>query len=186
MIRNRSLPILLLGVWLGASILVDLAVTQNFQTVDRFLAAPGNPATTGQLDAIGRSQERVILRKNAAEENNWTFLNWERAELVIGVALLAILMREARSERFPLMAAVALLVMIAGEHFLLTPQITSLGRVVDDLTSSDPQYRTFWMLHGFYSGLEILKMLIIFGLAARLTFARNTVSVASQETLIHG
>ena len=80
-IQYRRLSALLLGVWLGASITsTDLAVTQNFQTIDRFLDTPGNAATSAQLNEIGRARERIVLRRNAAEENNWIFLNWERLQ----------------------------------------------------------------------------------------------------------
>lgn len=182
--RNRTLIAILLGAWLGASIVADVAVTQNFQAVDRFLANPGNAATEAQLNTIGRAPERVILRRNAAEENNWIFLNWERVEIAIAVALLALLL--AGGTRGILSGgAVLLIVLLAVEHFFLTPEITSLGRVVDNLQASDPQYKTFWMLHGFYSGLDILKMLVVGALGARITFARQP-STQPQESLIHG
>ena len=48
-IQYRRIAAILLGVWLGAGIFADLAVTQNFQTVDRFLAAPGSIGTTVEL-----------------------------------------------------------------------------------------------------------------------------------------
>ena len=53
-IQYRRLCALLLGAWLGAGILADVAVTQNFQAVDRFLQAPGSVATSVALKAIGR------------------------------------------------------------------------------------------------------------------------------------
>ena len=166
--RYRSLVAILLGAWLGASIVADIAVTQNFHAVDRFLAAPGNATTEAQLNAIGRAEERVILRRNAAEENNWIFLNWERVEIAIAVALLALLLAD-RARGMLLGGSVLLITVLAAEHFVLTPEITSLGRIVDGLQPSDPQYKTFWMLHGFYSGLDILKMLVVCALGARIS-----------------
>ena len=185
MIRNRSLILLLLGAWLGASILVDIAVTQNFQTVDRFLASPENPAASDRLNAMGQDRARLFLRRNAAEENNWIFTNWERAELGIGALLILMLAVDERRRRLALAAAALALAIVAAERLLLTPRITTLGRVIDGLTPADPRYRTFWMLHGFYSGLDILKMLLIFGLGARLASARGTAAAASQEALVH-
>ncbi len=164
--------------------MADVAVTQNFQAVDRFLAAPGNATTAAQISTIGRVQERVILRRNAAEENNWIFLNWERVEIAIGIVLLALLLAD-RASGILLGGSVLLMVVLAAEHFFLTPAITSLGRIVDSLQSSDPQYKTFWLLHGFYSGLDILKMLVAGGLAARIVLARQP-AAQPQESLIHG
>jgi hypothetical protein len=178
-IRYRSLSALLLGAWLGASVLADVAVTQNFQTVDRFLEVPGNPSTSIELNAVGRARERVILRRNAAEENNWIFLNWERIELAIGVGLFLLLLfgEKPRIGERPLKSVLALsLVMLAivfAEHFPLTPEITRLGRSVDDLPATSPEYRKFWALHGLYSGLDILKILVGFALATCLAIRRS-------------
>ena len=173
MIQYRRLCALIVGAWLGASILADVAVTQNFQAVDRFLASPGNPETSQRLNAIGRARERIILRRNAAEENNWIFLNWERVELVVGGGLFLLFLFADRPQKLAMGLTAVMFVIVAVEHFLLTPRITDLGRIVDGLQSTDPQYKTFWVLHGFYSGLDILKMLLGLGLAGRLIFRKR-------------
>jgi hypothetical protein len=171
-IQYRRLAALLLGAWLGAGILTDIAVTQNFQTVDRFLQTPGSPATSIRLNKIGRAEERVILRRNAGEENNWIFLNWERCELVLGGMLFVVLLFGARPRKFMLALCLAMLLIVAAEHFFLTAQITDLGRRVDDLPATDPETHKFWMLHGFYSGLDILKLGLGFAFAVRLGIRR--------------
>ena len=131
-----------MGFWLGAGVFADLAVTQNFTTVDRFLAT--------RTDDTARASERILLRRNAGEENNFIFANWERAELVIGLALLLIVLRSGK-----LMPGliIAMLAIVAVQHFWLSPQITELGR-------QDPVTPYFWTLHGIYSGIEILKLAI--------------------------
>ena len=174
MIQYRRLSALLLGAWLGASILTDLAVTRNFQTVDRFLDVPGSPGASIQLNEIGRARTRLVLRRNASEENNWIFLNWERLEFAIGGALFLLLLFGARPPQKSLLSvSLVLLAILAAEHFLLTPRITGLGRLVDDLPATDPEYKQFRLLHGFYSVLDISKMLIAFALATRLTIRRK-------------
>lgn len=173
MIQYRRLCALIVGAWLGASIVADVAVTQNFQAVDRFLASPGNAETSQQLNAIGRPQERVILRRNAAEENNWIFLNWERVELAIGGGLLLLFLFADRPQKLAMGLTVAIVGIVAAEHFLLTPRITGLGRIIDDLAPSDPEYKTFWVLHGFYSGMDLLKMLLALILGVRLVVRRR-------------
>lgn len=169
MIQFRRLAALLLGIWLGASVLTDIAVTQNFSTVDRFLAAPGDAATAATLNQLGRPQLRAILRRNAAEENNFLFTNFEWAELGMGFALFLILLFGDRPQKLMLGLSLAMFVIVAAERFLLTPQIVDLGRVIDTLPKTDPRYNTFWMLHGAYSGLDILKMLLGAALAFRLS-----------------
>jgi len=174
-IHFRRLCVLLLGAWFGASVVADVAVTQNFQAVDRFLASPGSDATSTQLDSIGRDRERAILRRNAAEENNWIFINWERAEFVLGAALLAVLITgHAQPRKLLLIGGAGLFAIVAAEHLLLTPRIVEMGRFVEDLPKTDDRYKTFWIFHGFYSGLDILKMVVIFLMAARLLIRHKT------------
>jgi hypothetical protein len=172
-IQYRRLTALLLGAWLGGSILTDVAVTQNFSTVDRFLKAPGNAVTSEKLNVIGRPTERLILRRNAAEESNWIFLNWERLEFVLGGGFFLLLLFGDRPQIMMLALSLVMLAIVVVQHFLLTPEITDLGRVIDDLQNTDPEYGRFWTLHGFYSALDILKMLVGFGLAVRLIVRRK-------------
>lgn len=173
MIQLRRISALLLGAWLGAGVLADVAVTQNFQTIDRFLESPGDAATSVLLNQTGRARERAILRRNAGEENNWIFLNWERVELVIGSALFLLLLSGDRPQKIMLAGAIVLLLIVAFEHFLLTPQITAMGRTVDNLPANSPEVKTFWVLHGFYSGLDILKIVLSIAMAARLVVRRK-------------
>jgi hypothetical protein len=169
-IQYRRLASLLLGVWLGASLITDFAVTQNFQTIDRFLQAPGDSGTSVQMNQIGRTIERQILRRNAGEENNWIFLNWERAELVLGSSIFILLLFGTRPQKLMIGICASMIVVVVVQHFLLSSQIAELGRLVDGLPSGDPIVRKFWTLHGVYSGLEILKLALGVFFAARLTF----------------
>ena len=173
MIHYRRLAALLLGAWLGASILTDVAVTRNFQAVDRFLETPGSVSTSSQLDELGRNRVRVILRRNAGEENNWIFENWERAEILLGTGLLLLLIFGGRPKKLMMGLCAGMLVIVLAEHFLLAPGIVDLGRRVDDLPATDPASKRFWMLHGVYSGMDILKMLLGFGLGARIAIRRK-------------
>ena len=173
MIHYRRLAALLLGAWLGASILTDVAVTRNFQAVDRFLETPGSVSTSSQLNELGRNRVRVILRRNAGEENNWIFENWERAEILLGTGLLLLLIFGGRPKKLMMGLCAGMLVIVLAEHFLLAPGIVDLGRRVDDLPATDPASKRFWMLHGVYSGMDILKMLLGFGLGARIAIRRK-------------
>ena len=163
----------MLGVWLGASVLTDVAVTQNFQTVDRFLQQPGSVSASAAVTTVGRDRERFILRRNAGEENNWIFTNWERVELALGGLLFLLLLFGEKPQRLLLALCAAMFLIVALEHFLLTPTIIDLGRKMDDLPATDPDSRKFWVLHGIYSGLDILKMLVAIAFAVRLAIRRK-------------
>jgi len=172
-IQYRRLAAIVLGIWLGAGIFADIAVTQNFATVDRFLAAPGNILSATELTKIGRDRERVLLRRNAGEENNFIFENWERTEFVIGAALIFVLAFGGRPDKLMLCVSAAMLIIVAVQRFYLTPQVTDLGRRIADLSPKDPLNATFWIFHGIYSGVEILKLVLGAGLAVRLSLAQK-------------
>jgi hypothetical protein len=173
-IQYRRLAAILLGVWLGAGIFADLAVTQNFQTVDRFLAAPGSIGTSVELNRTGRDHARLILRRNAGEENNFLFQNWERGEIILGIALLATLFFGGRPQKLMLAGALSMLLIVAVQHFFLSPEVTDMGRKLADLPDDAVLTKRFWMFHGIYSGSEILKLLVGFALAVRLCIRRKS------------
>jgi hypothetical protein len=172
-IQYRRLAAFVLGAWLGAGIFADVAVTQNFQTVDRFLAEPGSISTTVELGKLGRARLRPILRRNAGEENNVIFENWERAEILVASALLLLLLFGPRPQKLMLITAATMLVIVLAQHFYLSPETASLGRQLADLPPDDPLTKKFWTFHGIYSGSEILKLLVGFVLAARLGLRRK-------------
>ena len=168
MIQYRRIGALVLGLWLGASIAADIAVTQNFITVDRFLNGPGSARAEAQINQIGRDTERAILRRNAGEENNWIFLNWERVELIVGPLLFILLLLGAKPSRLELSLCAAMVVIVVGQHFFLDSRIADLGRRIDGLPPGNPAVSAFWTLHGIYSGLEILKLAVAVAFAISL------------------
>jgi hypothetical protein len=173
-IQFRRIAALLLGLWLGAGIFADFAVTRNFQHVEGFLAEPGSITTAVEMNKIGRWRERIIIRRYVAELNNTIFESWEWAELAIGSALFLVLAFGERPTKWLLAAPVAMLVIVAGQRFYLSPQVAELGRTLADLPPKNALTGTFWMFHGIYSGMEILKLLIGLALAVRLAIKGKT------------
>ena len=164
---------MLLGLWLGAGIVTDVTVTTNFSTVDRFLQSPGSIATSIELNKIGRDRLREILRRNAGEENNYIFENFELAELGLGAVLFFVLLFGDRPQISMLAFTAVMEVIVGVQHFFLSPQITALGRQIVGLAKSTPEYQRFWMFHGIYSGSEILKLVIGIAFFLRLVIRQK-------------
>ena len=163
----------ILGMWLGAAIFADLAVTRNFRTVDRFLVSPGSGTIAGEIEKIGPERLRPILRRNAGEENNTIFEDWESAELAIGAVLIGLLFTGGRPTPQLLWLVGLMMAIVTIQRFYLSPQVTDLGRQIADLSPKDPLNTRFWTFHGIYSGAEIAKLLLGFTAAIYLSLRRR-------------
>jgi Domain of unknown function (DUF4149) len=175
--RNRRFACLYLGLWLGAAVAIDFLVAQNFSTIDPFMSAPGNPSVTAQIKQSGQTSIRSILRRNAAEENARIFETWEWCQIGIAALLFILVLFGEKPPISALVLISAMFVIVILQHFILTPQVVSLGREVDEIPIREhlrnPTVDRFWVFHGFYSGSEILKLLLGMGLGARLMIRRT-------------
>lgn len=162
-----------LGMWLGAGIFADLAVTRNFSTVDRFLVSPGSGTIASEIEKIGPERVRPILRRNAGEENNSIFEDWESAELAIAAVLIGLLFIGGKPSPQLLSMVGLMLAIVAVQRFYLSPQVADLGRQIADLSPKDPLNQRFWTFHGIYSGTEMAKLLIGLATAVYLSLRRK-------------
>jgi hypothetical protein len=167
--HSRRLASLLIGAWLAASIFMDFAAIQNFRSVDRFLSAPGALAAE-QIKAVGgRAEARLFLRAGASETNRYLFEQWEYAQLIIGVILLAVFVYgHGDAPRVAIVLTILMLCIAAADRLLLTPEITRLGRLLDYASVPGGDPALFWRLHGIYSSLELVKLALGLGIAGVL------------------
>jgi len=148
--------------------------TQNFRSVDRLLANPAPPARQ-QVDKLGRDSARALLRYQVAEQNRFYFETWGVVENALGFLLLLILLFGSTESNLTLLLALLMLLIAVLQRFVLTPEIVILGRVIDFIPHAQPspERSHFWMLHGVYSGIEVLKWGLGFVLTAKLLFRRK-------------
>ena len=161
-------------MWLAGSVCFDLTATQNFKSVERFLADPGVVAAQ-DIHTLGHAETRVLLRHLVAEQNRFYFEQWEWVELGIGLSLLLLLVFGSRPPKLPILLTLLMLSIVLGQRAGLTPQITRLGRLLDFIppTTESAERSTFWILHGIYSGVELLKLALGLVIAGVLVIRRN-------------
>jgi hypothetical protein len=165
---------------LGSAFMIFVA-TQNFQTVDRVLAAPP-PEAAQMFQTLGADNSRLLLRYMAGEDNRLFFVAWELAEIALGIALTAILLFALRSG---LLAGLAggMVIIALFQHFRVTPEMISLGRMIDfGAGAGSAAYSQFWRLHGLYGVLEVVKLILGIVVAGFLLFGKRKAAPASQET----
>ncbi|HEX6895022.1 MAG TPA: hypothetical protein VF146_07100, partial [Bryobacteraceae bacterium] len=73
--HNQRIAAFLLGAWILGSLFMIFVATQNFK----------------MADTLGNTETHATLRDMAGRLNQVFFVNWDRAELVLGVAVAAIL-----------------------------------------------------------------------------------------------
>ena len=158
-IQARRVIIFLLGIWVGGSIMADFAAYRNFDNVDEFLQSPGSVNASVQLNTLGRDHARTLVRRYVGEDNADLLFNWERISAAAGMTLFFLMLFGDTPNRVNMGSVILMLGIVIGQHFM-TPQIADLGRQMDDLPRENSLRSTFGILHGTYSSLEIVKVLL--------------------------
>jgi hypothetical protein len=116
-------------MWLSANIFVVIAASANTWMADTILAAP-DPPLAKVVKQLGYDTVRQVMRQESAEVSRFLFFGWGWVELAIALVVLGMLL-SLKSGPVQLASGVLALLMTLAMHFLLTPQIASLGRVLD-------------------------------------------------------
>jgi hypothetical protein len=154
------LAALLLGAWLGGCLFMDTVATENFRSVDRMLAAPPAQMKARIQTLGGHDEARALLRYQASEQNRQYFSTWEGVQIGLGLLLILMLVVAGHRDRVTLWLPALMLGVALLTHFLLTPEITRLGRAMDFAPVGRPSGDStrFWVFHGIYSALELIKL----------------------------
>lgn len=163
--HHRRLAAFLLGAWIAVSLFMGYVATQNLFAIDEILGAP-RPNSGKVFEKAGVDNVKLILKWHASEQNRRYFARWEVVQMILGVVLAAILFLGTNASRLMLLGCGAMVILVGFMHWFLTPEITWSGRQMDFL-QREPGAR-FLALHGLYTGLEVLKLLIAAGLACYL------------------
>ena len=158
--RALRWAMLAMGAWLAGSVLVSVVATQNFRTVDRLLDGSKNAAFNSAVGRLGQPAARDTLRYLSSELNRLYFRLWNVAQVVLGVLVFWLISGGPASRARIVIAgmlAISLLMLV-----WLTPQVTAVGRSLDFVPREppSPSLRQFWILHGLYTSLELVQLLL--------------------------
>lgn len=139
--------------------------SKNLLDVDRILSL--SPPNGSQLiQKTGVENVRQILKWHASEQNREYFERWEVLQLLLGVVVAGVLYLGTNASRLMILGCGTMIVLVAFMHWILTPEITWIGRQNDFLAGQAGS--RFWALYGLYTVLELLKLMIGVALAAYL------------------
>lgn len=181
----RILAGILLGAWLTGTCVVAWVAAQNFFMIDRLLDEPTSAAFAAAVDKLPQGEARMTLRYLSSELNRYYFSAWGWIGIGLGFALLGISTKlespppdeDGSPRRKQLRIGFGLMTAISAALVLyLTPQIVDVGRQLDYVlpTATHAARAPFGKLHGLYSSLELLKLLIGLWMCIVLTRAGNT------------
>ena len=153
----------LLGLWIGASVLLFFVVGYSFGGMTESLELNRQLAEKVGFDPGDEAQLKTsVLWVHAGELNRAYFRYWNGAQLVL--ALTTLLTALLRCPRKGLLLCIVIAGVIAlALTFYLAPQITSLGRDLDFKPRDPPPpgLETFESLHSFYLALELGKTALL-------------------------
>ncbi len=148
--NSRAASLLILGAWIAGTLFMWTTATRNFAIVDQILAAPPD----------GVAFDRDLMRYQAGEVNRFFFNAWGWTQTVLSIVLIFVSWaRRAWLRRI----AVALAAITLFFQLYVVPQTIHLGRLLD--FAPDGAFPTetslFWTLHHTYTGLDMLKLLLL-------------------------
>ncbi len=154
-------------MWLAGGILLEFLASGNFRAVERTMHDP-QPSAAIRILKLGAADSHMLLRYQAAEQNRAAFEAWENAQLLGGLLFFFYLLFGTTEDKFALAVALLLVLVVALQRFVLTPELNGLGRLLDFVPDSvpSPHRARYGNLDATYLGIEIGKGLAQLALAA--------------------
>jgi len=156
-----------MGAWLAGMVCMLVLPEKNLASVDELLRNP-SPKAARLLEKVVEADARPLLVHYASELNRWLVRNWERAQLLLGVALLLCLFFGVEGKRFAVVICLVMLATIASLHWFLTPEIEKLAATVDFTVADEPsvardRLRNLRAGYSTAEGIELVLGLVLAG-----------------------
>jgi len=140
------------------------------------VASFDDPAGMLRVHALGTPEASALLRHEASEITRGEREIWEYAQLALGAFLFSFLLFGTPEGKVSLALALLMVVGTAAQTFGLGPQLDSLGRLTDFMSSdaASGYHARLLVMQGAYFGVEIGKWTLGAILAAILIGRRGT------------
>ena len=157
--KIRALLLLVIGIWIGATIAIGAVVSYNLAGFeDLFARNPPLASQAGFDPADSRAKKESLLWVFASELNRAVFAGWNLTQLAIGA--LAIALALIARARWPIQLTLVLaLALVAYLQLVLEPELVRLGRALDFVPRDPPPpgIPDFQRFHGLYFAAETLR-----------------------------
>jgi hypothetical protein len=171
--HTRRLITFLLGIWFALVVSVSGVSMTSLQVAGNTAKSPpGEPARA--LFVIGEPMTEQLFRYIASEINRTLFETCGLIELALVLTIGIILFLQNYSRPATILAGV-LLLGVCASHFLVTPQVVSLGRILDfrpaEMMIAERERLT--RLNMLYGALTIFRLLCGGGITVILLHRRS-------------
>ena len=156
----RRIATFLLGAWMGCSILILVVVLQNPRSAGMLVSNPVEEARP-LVEKLGAAEAQTLLAHYANEQSRAYLANWELAQLVFGVVMLAALIFSGQRWVIPATLTLAMCGLVLFEHFGISPDLLFYGRQAD-FVRAEASYSLesqLWTLTRTYGAAEAIKLL---------------------------
>ncbi|MEO8099064.1 MAG: hypothetical protein ABI811_15280 [Acidobacteriota bacterium] len=173
---TRRVATFVLGMWIGCALLLDLICLQNARFADLLVTNPADGARALMLK-IGAENATSLLHHMAGQQARAFLYNWEIAQFVAAAVLILLLLFSDQKKVAPASMGGVMVLLLAVQHFLFTPQMNALGLQADFLAESAAfsvrtQLITMTQIYGV---IEALKLAVGGALASYLFVMQSTV-----------
>ena len=170
----RRLTMLITGAWLGLTLAMLFVATENFRGVDRMIAGP-SPEASRSMENVPAAERRMLFRYLASELNRYFFDWYGIAQICLAALLLLNLLFATNGNKWMMGISLAILALVVLERTVLFPEITYLGRLLDFVPAevSNPARGRFWSFHNYFSVFEVVKILLLLFVSARMLVQRD-------------
>jgi hypothetical protein len=167
--HTRRFAAFLLGTWLGCSVLVLWFQFYNLRFASGLLATPSDSAME-ITQKLPDTELRLMLHYYAAEQNRRYVYLWERAEMVLALALGASLFLGTQKRIFPLILCALMLLVVVFQHTGVTPELAYRGRLADFPPGNNTTGTVLrvYALEQIYAWVEGVKLVVGVVLASYL------------------
>jgi hypothetical protein len=162
---SRILAVLCAGIWLGLLAASWMIASLSFRTAAALSGAESGRELQERLSGLSDEGRRQVIRHVTSEVNRAMFGRWIIVQLVLGIVVVALVVRAGGS--WPLAAAaLAVVVMQVALH----SPILEIGRAIDFVPRPLPPDvgARFGRLHAAYVLLDLAKAGALAWLVARL------------------
>jgi hypothetical protein len=184
---SRRIACLLLGLWLGAGLLMAWVATQDLQSADKMAAHPDLAAAV-QLKSLGASQALPLLRYLAAEQTRTNLETWGTIQLAIGSFFFFFMLFGTNQGKLALAIALLMTLIAFGQRLFVIPEILTRGRALDFVAQAPHRQQIqLNVLHYAYSLTEVVKGglgLILAGIMVWRTGERTSVNTRQQVNAV--